>query len=184
MIPVEANEYFDALVLGTWGVGKPVATQISNVEEELFKKLRACKRPDETEYDILLRSFRLFDANGNGTICFREFARAVQNFGCNFSPKLLQDVFARHDADGSGSLDYEEFASMFKTEDNFVQKVKPNSVMTKVKEELLRRGAHGIRGIGIVFRRMDDNGDKHLDKYEFQWGIRENGHVLNPKEMD
>lgn len=49
---------------------------------------------------------------------------------------------------------------------------------------MLRRGAHGIRGLGIVFRRMDDNGDKHLDKYEFEWGMRESGHALGPADMD
>ena len=184
VIPAEANEYFDAIVLGLWGVAAPVESQIQSVEEELFKKLRSHIKPEETEYDCLLRAFRLFDANGNNQICFREFSRAIANFGCNFSAKRLQDVFAKHDADGSGSLDYEEFASMFKTPDNFAQKVKPNSVLKQVKDELIRRGAHGIRGCGIIFRRMDDNGDKHLDKYEFQWGLRENGHVLNPKQMD
>ena len=184
VIPAEANEYFDAIVLGVWGVSEPVDAQIESVEEELFKKLRSHIKPEETEHQCLLRAFRLFDANGNNQICFREFARALSNFGCNFSQKRLQDVFGRHDRDGSGQLDYEEFAGMFKTPDNFAQKVKPNSVLVKVKAELMRRGAHGIRGCGIIFRRMDDNGDKHLDKYEFQWGLRENGHVLNPKEMD
>jgi Ca2+-binding EF-hand superfamily protein len=57
-------------------------------------------------------------------------------------------------------------------------------VFEKIKAELLRRGAHGIRGLGIVFRRMDNNGDKHLDRTEFEWGLRENGHILSPMEVD
>jgi Ca2+-binding EF-hand superfamily protein len=73
---------------------------------------------------------------------------------------------------------------MFGSPDTFTAKKKPDTVLSKVKAELLRRGAHGIRGLGIVFRRMDDNRDRHLDKYEFQWGLRENGHELSPKEMD
>jgi hypothetical protein len=31
---------------------------------------------------------------------------------------------------------------------------------------------------------MDDNRDRSLDKYEFQWGLTDNGHVLTAKEMD
>jgi Ca2+-binding EF-hand superfamily protein len=31
---------------------------------------------------------------------------------------------------------------------------------------------------------MDDNGDKSLDRYEFQWGLRENGHKLSPAEFE
>ena len=53
-----------------------------------------------------------------------------------------------------------------------------------MKNELLRRGAHGIRGLGIVFRRMDDNRDKHLDKNEFEWGLRENGHILTATDVE
>lgn len=56
--------------------------------------------------------------------------------------------------------------------------------MDKIRKELLRRGGHGIRGLGIVFRRMDNNGDRHLDRYEFEWGLRENGHVLSPMDLD
>lgn len=31
---------------------------------------------------------------------------------------------------------------------------------------------------------MDDNGDKHLDKHEFEWGLRENGHILTPPDVE
>jgi Ca2+-binding EF-hand superfamily protein len=31
---------------------------------------------------------------------------------------------------------------------------------------------------------MDNNGDKHLDKYEFEWGMRESGHALSPLDME
>ena len=55
----------------------------------------------------------------------------------------------------------------------------PVDVLLKVKKELLRRGANGIRGLGIVFRRMDDSGNRKLDRHEFEWGIKENGHNLS-----
>ena len=55
----------------------------------------------------------------------------------------------------------------------------PVDVLLKVKKELLKRGAHGIRGLGIVFRRMDNSGNRKLDRHEFEWGIKENGHNLS-----
>ena len=46
------------------------------------------------------------------------------------------------------------------------------------------RGANGIRGLGIVFRRIDNSKDRKLDRSEFMWGLRENGHVLSPSEFE
>ena len=56
--------------------------------------------------------------------------------------------------------------------------------MDKVKKVLIKRGGHGIRGLGLIFRRMDNNGDKKLDRYEFQWGLKENGHDVTPSEFE
>jgi Ca2+-binding EF-hand superfamily protein len=56
--------------------------------------------------------------------------------------------------------------------------------MDKIKATLKARGAHGIRGLGIVFRRMDTSRDKKLDRYEFSWGLKENGHDLSPSEFE
>lgn len=36
----------------------------------------------------------------------------------------------------------------------------------------------------MVFRRMDSSRDRKLDRYEFQWGLRENGHILTPSEFE
>jgi Ca2+-binding EF-hand superfamily protein len=65
-----------------------------------------------------------------------------------------------------------------------IEREPPNQILIKVKQMLLSRGGHGIRGLGIVFRRMDNNRDKKLDRYEFQWGLKENGHSLSPAEFE
>jgi Ca2+-binding EF-hand superfamily protein len=52
-----------------------------DVEEELFKRIHARVKGDEDEAQVVTKSFRLFDANGNGTVCFPEFSRAIRNFG-------------------------------------------------------------------------------------------------------
>lgn len=103
-------------------------------------------------------------------------------------------MFQRYDKDNSGNLDYEEFSAIMAKMGSGnnpnvnpvfgIGKEPPNTILDKIRKTLKERGAHGIRGIGIVFRRMDDNGDKSLDRYEFQWGLRENGHKLNPAEFE
>ena len=56
--------------------------------------------------------------------------------------------------------------------------------MDKIKGTLKARGAHGIRGLGIVFRRIDNSRDRKLDRHEFMWGLKENGHTLSPSEFE
>lgn len=31
---------------------------------------------------------------------------------------------------------------------------------------------------------MDNNGDRKMDRHEFMWGLRENGHNLSPSEFE
>jgi Ca2+-binding EF-hand superfamily protein len=57
-------------------------------------------------------------------------------------------------------------------------------VLDKILSVLKSRGANGIRGMGIIFRRMDNGRDKKLDRYEFMWGLKENGHNLSPSEFE
>ncbi len=35
-----------------------------------------------------------------------------------------------------------------------------------------------------MFRRMDNNKCRKLDRYEFMWGLKENGHTLSPSEFE
>lgn len=38
--------------------------------------------------------------------------------------------------------------------------------------------------MGVVFRRMDNNGDRRFDREEFKQGLRENGHNLTNEEFN
>ena len=42
-----------------------------------------------------------------------------------------------------------------------------------IKETLKKRGAMEIRGIGRVFRILDDNRNRQLDKNELMWGLKD-----------
>lgn len=42
-----------------------------------------------------------------------------------------------------------------------------------IKDTLKQRGAMMIRGIGRVFRILDDNRNRQLDKNELMWGLKD-----------
>ncbi|KAF7274206.1 calcyphosin-like protein [Rhynchophorus ferrugineus] len=48
----------------------------------------------------------------------------------------------------------------------------------------LSRGATGILGLGRLFRRMDEDGNKNLNKEEFTLGLREIGLEISDEEID
>jgi len=192
-LPPEKDGYFQEIVLAVWGLkgeGAGITPgRLQQIQTTLYEKVRQKTRSHEDEGRTLSRAFQMFDRDGSGHISFNEFQRALEKFGCTFQSHELQALFNKFDADKSGKLSYEEFAGAFakmSTPGGGVfsdQKEPPQGVIDKVKAELLRRGANGIRGLGIVFRRMDNNGDKKLDRYEFEWGLKENGHHLSSAEL-
>ena len=52
-----------------------------------------------------------------------------------------------------------------------------------IKETLKRRGAMAIRGIGRVFRILDDNRNRQLDANELMWGLKDFDIHLNEEQV-
>jgi len=182
----------------TWGIqgGSEAvsAGRLADIEDCIFEKIRQRTHGADDEGKTMRKVFKHFDLDGFGTICFSEFKKALETIGCLYKDYEMRAVFEKFDKDGNGKLDYEEFANMFAIRGSGnnpnvnpvfgVKREPPNQVLQKVLETLKKRGAHGIRGLGIVFRRMDNNGDRKMDRQEFMWGLRENGHSLTPSEFE
>ena len=54
-----------------------------------------------------------------------------------------------------------------------------DAIMADIKATLLRRGSMAIRGIGRVFRILDDNRNRQVDLNELMWGLKDFGIYLN-----
>ena len=196
--PVDKESYFITTVMKTWGLeGTAVtvnAARLAEIEDVVFEKVRQRTHGADDEGKTVRKIFRHFDLDGFGTIEFSEFTRALESMGCTFPEYEQRALFAKYDRDGNNKLDYEEFSAWFAIRGSGnnpnvnpvfgVTREPPNQVLQKILDTLKARGAHGIRGLGIVFRRMDNNGDRKMDRNEFMWGLRENGHTLSPSEFE
>ena len=57
-------------------------------------------------------------------------------------------------------------------------------MIADIKATLKKRGAMAIRGIGRVFRILDDNRNRQLDKNELMWGLKDFDIHLNEEQVD
>ena len=197
-LPAEKDDYFVDLVLKTWGLTAEkvyVSTaRLTELEDIIFEKVRQRTHGTDDEGKTVRKIFRHFDLNGFGTIELGDFKKSLETLGCIFKDFEIEAIFSKYDANGNGKLDYEEFGNMFARKGSGnnpnvnpvfgLTREPPNQVLEKIRATLKARGAHGIRGLGIVFRRIDNSRDKKLDRHEFMWGLKENGHNLSPSEFE
>ena len=81
--------------------------QAVNEGFESFKKY--LQQKDAKTPLTLARQFKIIDENGNKTIDFGEFCKAMKNAGLDIPEDVLQELFNDFDYDGSGFISYEEF---------------------------------------------------------------------------
>lgn len=98
----------------------------------------------------------------------------MEALGCALVENDALTLFRKFDKTGDGKLDYEEFSSFIARKGSGnnpnvnpsfgITREPPNQVLKKILDNLKIRGMHGIRGLGLVFRRMDNNGDRRMDR--------------------
>lgn len=135
-----------------------------------------------------------FDTEGYGTIGPKEFKKALETLGCSFREHESDALFSKFDASGDGRVDYEEMASAFAhhgSGDNpnvnpvfGVTRSPPHAVLSKVRTVLKDKQGNGADQLMHTFYRMDKNGSGKLDRHEFAWALKDNGHTLSQHEFE
>jgi Ca2+-binding EF-hand superfamily protein len=146
----------------------------ASFEKTLKQKLSQKSTGMASEETVLLKAFKYFDLNNNGTVEPDEFAKAVEKIGIMIPTKQdLDSLYNIYDKDQSGVLEYREFASEIFGRDvggatpGKGGKSSGEDLLAKLRQKLASRGARGIIGLAKQFRIMDDNHSMSLDKFEF-----------------
>merc|ERR1712151_1104957 len=145
----------------------------ASFEKTLKQKLSQKATGITNEEAVLLKAFKYFDLNNNGTWEPDEFAKAVEKIGIMIPTKQdLDSLYSIYDKDNSGTLEYREFASEIFGRDiggatPSRGKATGEDLLQKLRTKLASRGARGIIGQSKQFRIMDDNHSMSLDKFEF-----------------
>jgi len=122
----------------------------------------------------------------------------MDKFGCVFKQHEINAVFGKYDPEGAGTIDYRQFAQVFAlmgsgTNPNYnpvfqIQQHPPTEVLDKIRAAICGRGASdnllGFLNTLICFLRADKNQNMSLNRHEFAWALKENGHCLSKIELD
>jgi Ca2+-binding EF-hand superfamily protein len=152
----------------------------TSFERELKTKLAQKSSGNQNEEAVLMRAFKYFDLNNNGTVEPDEFAKAIEKIGIMIPTQQdLEALFSIYDTDRSGALDYKEFSTgLFGKDPRGGSPSKPggsspDELVERLRNKLASRGARGIIGLGKSFRIMDDNNSRSLDVYEFSKAMKD-----------
>jgi hypothetical protein len=57
-----------------------------------------------------------------------------------------------------------------------------NDLINDIKAKILERSSNGIRGLALIFKEMDENGNHKLDVDDFRWGLKNFGISISVDE--
>lgn len=57
-----------------------------------------------------------------------------------------------------------------------------NDLIADIKAKVLERSSNGIRGLALIFKEMDENGNQKLDVDDFRWGLKNFGISITKEE--
>ncbi|KAG1701042.1 hypothetical protein DVH05_011285 [Phytophthora capsici] len=140
---------------------------------EMFE-VRSGYREEHSQAALLSKHFRNFDRDGSGVLDFDEFARAMLSLNFVGVQAEIEALFDRYDADLDGVLSYAEFARIITgCSGRALLNGRTRSLLESVRESILQAGGkNGIRTLGVILRRMDENGNGVIEfevKFEVQF---------------
>lgn len=198
MLPAEKDAYFVDMVVKTWNIAEATMyvtpAHLEKLETIMYEKIRQRTTAKEDEGKALMKAMRYVDSKNTGVLTPDQFSKLLVNIGCLLKPEDVQTLFEKFDYDRSGKICCDKIASYFALKGSgnnpnvqpkfTVEAEPPNQVLEKIKKNLTSRGSYGIRGLFLLFKRIDASGNKKIDRHEFAWAMKENGHVLSSLEFE
>ncbi|ETI46083.1 hypothetical protein L917_09136 [Phytophthora nicotianae] len=153
---------------------------------EMFE-VRSGYRDEHSQAALLAKHFRSFDRDGSGVVDFDEFVRAMLSLNFVGVQAETEALFDRYDADLDGILSYAEFAQAITgCSGRVLLNGRVRSLLERIREGILEAGGkNGIRTLGVILRRMDQNGNGMVEFEEFRDGIAHlGGSDADPEELE
>ncbi len=197
-LPIDKDGYFIEMVTRTWNLydsPQHTAPQCGDkLEALLYEKIRQRTGSKEDEGKVLGRAIAYVDVANTHTLTPPQFTQLLTNIGCVLPPDDIRTLFSRLDPDHSNKLCSEWLANRFAlrgagSNPNAKPKFStepdpPTRVLETIKKTLKQHGIFGVRELSRLFRRMDVSGDQCIDRHEFVWAMKENGHRLSELEYE
>jgi len=197
VLPLNKDLYFEDLISKTWNLTQfkdyNGSTRVREIIVMFYEKVCQRTYKDDDEGKAIRKALKHVDLKDTGTVAMKEFKEFLTIFGCNLKEEETQEFFNFFDEKKTGKINCDLFANYFalmgsgnnpNVKPTFkLESDPPLQTLRKILNTLILRGYHGIRSLNLLFKKLDKNKNHKLDKYEFVWGLRENGHMISEMEF-
>lgn len=142
----------------------PVQPANKQTKEEKLASAKECG-VSLRQYEEMLETFQLFDADGSGSIDPKEIRTQMRSLGFKVDNTTIYQLISDLDSDGSQSIEFEEFAGL-------------------LKELNYAPGASTPSGYSEIFDFMDDIDPKNRDAKIDSSNLRRIANVLGDHVLD
>jgi len=92
--------------------------KLKDLTFEHFLDLMTLRLSEHDSREEIMKIFRLFDEDGNGTLSVSDLQRIAKDLGENMTREEIKEMVDRADLDGDGVVSFEEFFNVM-TKKNF-----------------------------------------------------------------
>jgi Ca2+-binding EF-hand superfamily protein len=135
-----------------------------------------------SEEACLIKMFKYFDVYNREAVNFQDFYKAMEKIGLYYTEQELLPLFNLYDLNGNSEIDFKEFSAIIfggeapkgqMTKKAPISHDQVNTLVEAFRKKIVQRGARGIVGLQRIFKIMDDDGSKSLNRMEFDKACRD-----------